>query len=231
MFRKIKNTCMVLLLLLFVVSCSKDNDGPDIGGGKGGLTMMIDGKPVNFNFAWVATDYEDALEDGDKTFTITGVASSIDLSGKDLDKVNTESIMFGIEVPIGKFKNPQGTYNLGDSHDGMMIYYKASAKNVESSSSMSDLIMYASVDPKDKQKVMGKFTINSVKIGSQGIVELGEGYTELVATFDSELALYYDGQDPDTVEGAAPSLVVKNGKVTFKSVLSGLFGGFLGKKQ
>lgn len=221
MLKRIIIFCLILPLLLMVGACSKDNDGPEIEGNVGNLTMMVDGKPVSFKLAWVGVDYEQALEDGEDTFLMVAQASSVDISGKDPEKVNSESIIFSIEIPISKFRNPQGTYALGASHPGMMIYYKANSGL--SQPSMSNLSMYSSVDIDDRSKKMGEFIIKSAKIGNQGLTGMGEGYTEIVATFNSDLVLLYDGQDPDKSTLQTDKLIVKDGKVTFKTLLSGLF--------
>ncbi len=229
---KIRFGVVILLSLFFFIGCSKDDPSPDEDndlGGRGGVTMTVDGQKLNFKFTTLMTEYQEAIEEGEEDFEVMMMASNVDFEDEGKVK-NSENLYIGLTLPIEKFRNPKGTYNIGfeDNQPVQVLLYK-NITNADNS-----LVVYASDGfGGDKDKSYGKLTITGYKIGKQDFglegflpeeEDPGEGYTELTGSFEVVLHKAYESEENED----APSTIELNASAyTFKQFSFNLFDFFL----
>jgi len=228
---KIRFGAGMLLSLFVFIGCSKDDPSPEDNdlGGRGGVTMTVDGQKLNFKFTTLMTGYQDAIEEGEEDFEVMMMASNVDFEDEGEVK-NSENLYIGLTLPLEKFRNPKGTYNIGfeDNQPVQVLLYK-NITNADNS-----LVVYASDGfGGDKDKSYGKLTITGYKIGKQDFglggflpegEEPGEGYTELTGSFEVVLHKAYENEENED----APSTIELNASAyTFKQFSFNLFDFFL----
>lgn len=210
---KLSRVFVVLLTLAIFMGCKKE-EGPEVDLGSGGeVSMEIDGKPFSFKFTAMTTNYEDAVDDGDEYFNVVATAGHIDITGNE-EVGKSESLMFIITLPVSKFKDPRGTYEVGDSEESypvQIVFWK----NIGVGDN-SKIEAYGSFEGSDRRNSAGTFTIESFKIGKQKVLfeEMGEGYLELKGKFEADLFLWY-ASDADA-EGIADKVSIKKANFTLK---------------
>lgn len=213
---RLSRTLVVLLTLALFIGCKKDeNPEVDLESG-GGVSMEIDGKPFSFKFTSMMTDYEDAVNDGDEYFDVIATAAHIDITGNN-EVGKSESLLFGITLPVSKFKDPRGSYEVGDSDESypvQIVFWK----NVGIGDN-SQIEVYGSFDGNDRRNSEGIFTIESFKIGKQKTLFAetgGEGYLELKGKFEADLYLWYSSEEDK--QGIAEKVSIKKANFTLKQL-------------
>lgn len=213
--RFFKHSVVLLFVITLSIGCKKDNADPDLGlKDRGNVSMTVDGKKMNFKFTSMMTTYDEAIEEGEKEFEVIMTGANIDFSASG-DVSSSESIIISLTLPVSKFRDPKGTYDIGfgDNHPVQIVFFK----NMEQGA--DGLIAYASDEFNDHKKARGKFTVTGFKIGKQnygiygGGEDFGEGYTELKGNFQVTLhkAIQYntEAQIPETLEINASSFTFR----------------------
>lgn len=202
-----------LLSIFTFVSCSKSEgpDGPSVGG-KGAITMEIDGKSWASNSSYLITYPAD---DEDDVYGVFMTGSNLGIAEEHAG-TSTDGLILMLGIAPSKYRNPVGTYEVGDEHTHFAhVMYNEMSADGETN------ITYISDDGKGGS--MGTITIEKFKIGDQTFLgeSLGEGYTELSGTFSVKL----NGYNAKTGE-MVKAMNITKGKFQLKSGLKsgGLFG-------
>lgn len=206
----------VLSMLFFLLSCSKDKETPDLDGGGGKLTFNVNGTLQTYTFTTLSTFYEEAVEDGEEYFSVIAGGSKVSLQADEY--TDTESIIFNITLPVAKFRNPRGTYGIGDYdfHPVQIILYQFNSEQ--------ELSAYASYLSDTDGKKMGEVSITDFEIGQQKFLMQdigGEGYLELAGKFSVDLHHVVSVNEEGAVEeGQLPVIKVVDGEFRFKQLTS-----------
>lgn len=229
MIRRIKVIFGALgLLLLFVtVGCSKDegpNDNP-FGEDKG-VDVMVDGKLMNFRFTQVITNYDESVEDDRSDFQIIAVATSVELEDVEDGMGNSESLYVIFSLPMSKYNNPKGAYNIASEEfytSGAEAAYVMLSRRVG-----NDFYIYHSSDGKDRSKVHGVVKITDFKTATHILGTGGGGeyrsYSYIRGDLESTLFLAYGQEEEGQSIDRTIEIQVKD--FVFKSLFYSMFDMF-----
>lgn len=216
-----------LLLLFVTVGCSKD-DGPNDNpfGDDKGVDVVVDGKVMNFRFTQVYSTYDDAVEDGDSNFEIIAIATSIEIDDVEGAVGNSESLYVVFSLPLSKYNNPKGTYNIvGEDYDSMGsdVAYVMLTKRVG-----NNFMVYHSSEGGNKNASHGIAKITDSKttkhlFGGEDEDEY-HGYSYIRGSLESKLFLGY-GQEEEG-QNIEKTIDIQIKDFTFKSLFSSIFDMF-----
>ncbi|MDX1326142.1 MAG: hypothetical protein R3299_00460 [Arenibacter sp.] len=202
---------MVFLGLTVLLSCSKDEDGNELGdlSGDSYISMKVNGKLWTSDLAGVTAFYNEAKEENYGSFIVS-------LAGFKCEECDTETVLseevdtlnIVIAVTIDKYKNPKGTY-MARSFNDINYHSKEGSFVVFIKSNLEKELWdyYYSEDFTDKMNSKGNVLIKDFKTGTFGLNgEEIKGYAYLSGAFEYEV--YKDRRE----NGSLEKLVITEGK-------------------
>ncbi len=193
-----------LLLAITVISCKKDNSGPDDFLTTGSMSMKVNGVSKEAGTAFVFTAHEP--ENDYYLVAVTGFFTP----NESITDDDGEAFHIYLYMTGAQFNNPKGTYEViseeSDINNQPLVYGLYQVGIGTETGNTYGII--------EANKTVGKLTITDYTIGNQtGIPGLsGRGFTKLQGTFHMNLTgVKNDGS------GTADAVAITDGKFNVRN--------------